>query len=414
MDLIEIGRRAKAASKVLRTMSTAKKNEILSKAAMALIENADEIISANKKDVEFSRASGIGETMIDRLILDNKRIEQMADGLRKVSELDDPVGETDFMKTLQNGLVVGRKSVPFGVIGMIYEARPNVTSDAFGLCFKAGSAVILRGGKDAINSNIAIVSVFRRLLDDCGIDNGCVQLIEDTSRETATRFMKLYEYVDVLIPRGGAGLIKSVVENSQIPVIETGTGNCHIFVDESADPEKAISIIINAKVQRPSVCNACEKVIIHEKIADSFLPKLYDELKQNGVEVRGDEKAKSICGGIISATEEDWGTEYLDLVIAIKMVKNIEEAIVHIDKYSTGHSDAILTESYTNSQKFLNEVDSACVYVNASTRFTDGEMFGFGAEIGISTQKLHARGPMGLKEMTSYKYIVYGNGHVRR
>ena len=337
----------------------------------------------------------------------------MAEGLRQIAALDDPVGEVISMKQRPNGLMIGQKRVPLGVIGIIYESRPNVTADAFGLCFKAGNVVILRGGKDAIHSNNAITKTMQEALRKCGLPTSSIQLITDTSHETAEEFMRMNEYVDVLIPRGGAGLIRTVVEKATVPVIETGTGNCHIFVDETADMDMALDIIFNAKTQRIGVCNACESLVVHEKVKDAFLPRLAERLKEKNVEMRGDEKSREACGEIKAATEEDWGKEYLDYILSIKTVSSIEEAIAHINKYNTGHSEAIITKDYANSQKFLNEIDAAAVYVNASTRFTDGFEFGFGAEIGISTQKLHARGPMGLKELTTTKYIIYGNGQIR-
>lgn len=317
------------------------------------------------------------------------------------------------MKTLDNGLIIGQKRVPMGVIGIIFEARPNVTADAFGLCLKAGSATILRGGKEAFGSNTTVVNIFRETLESIGLPADCVQMVEDTSRETATEMMRLNGYIDVLIPRGGAGLIQSVVQNSTVPVIETGTGNCHTYVDESADLDMAVRIVINAKTQRPGVCNACESLLVHEAVADKFIPMVSKALKEKNVEIRGDKKFIDE-GGAVPATDDDWGTEYSDLIISARVVKDIDEAIAHIRKYGTNHSECIVTESYTNAQKFLDEVDAAAVYVNASTRFTDGGQFGFGAEIGISTQKLHARGPMGLKEMTTTKYIIYGNGQIRQ
>lgn len=412
-DLIIIGEKAKKASNELFRMPASDKNNILEIAADALIGNKDAIIAENKRDVENAISAGIKSSLIDRLTLDERRIISMADGLRKVAGLDDPVGEVLYMKTMANGLQIGQKRVSIGVIAIIYEARPNVTSDAFGLCLKSGSSVILRGGKEAINSNIMTVSVIKEAIKKNGYDENVIQLITDTSRETATALMKLNQYVDVLIPRGSAGLIKSVIENSTIPVIETGTGNCHIFVDESANLEMAKNIIVNAKVQRPGVCNACEKVLLHRKTAQRFLGELCDALKEKNVEIRGDSRSREIVGDIIPAQESDWPEEYLDLIVCIGIVDSLDEAISHIHKYSTNHSEAIITEDYSNSQRFLNEVDSAAVYVNASTRFTDGEEFGFGAEIGISTQKLHARGPMGLKELTTTKYIIYGNGQIR-
>ena len=353
------------------------------------------------------------EGLLDRLLLTEKRIEQMAEGLEQVAALDDPIGEVLSMKKRPNGLRIGQKRVPLGVVGIIYEARPNVTADAFGLCFKTGNAVILKGGSDALHSNIAIVASIRRTLAECGVDENAIALIEDTSRETTTEFMKMNGYVDVLIPRGGAGLIRAVVENATVPVIETGTGNCHIYVDESADLDMAVNIIFNAKTQRIGVCNACESLVVHENIKDALLPKLAERLKEKNVEMRGDKASQEACSDIIPASDEDWGKEYLDYILSIKTVKSTAEAITHINRYNTGHSETIITENYTNAEKFLDEVDAAAVYVNASTRFTDGFEFGFGAEIGISTQKLHARGPMGLEALTSTKYIIYGNGQIR-
>ena len=318
------------------------------------------------------------------------------------------------MKTLDNGLMIGQKRVPMGVIGIIFEARPNVTADAFGLCLKAGSAVILRGGKEAIGSNKAIVELFQEAVQKEGLPKECVQIVQDTSRETASEMMRLNGYLDLLIPRGGAGLIKNVVENSTVPVIQTGIGNCHVYVDESADLKKAAAIVINAKTQRPGVCNACESLLVHKNIAEEFMPEIGKALQQRKVEIRGDEKTLQLVEGAVAATEQDWATEYEDYIISAKVVETFDEAIEHIRKYTTGHSEAIVTENYTNAQRFLNEIDAAAVYVNASTRFTDGGQFGFGAEIGISTQKLHARGPMGLKELTTTKYIIYGNGQIRQ
>lgn len=410
--LTEMGQAAKEAAVVLARLSSNEKNNALKASADALEKNINEVLEANKKDVEAAVANGIKGAFIDRLTLTEKRVKEMADGLRSVAALDDPIGEVLYMKTLDNGLKIGQKRVPMGVIGIIFEARPNVTADAFGLCLKAGSATILRGGKEAFNSNTTIVNIFRNALEHIGLPKDCVQMVEDTSRETATEMMRLNGYIDVLIPRGGAGLIQSVVQNSTVPVIETGTGNCHTYVDKSADLDMAVRIVINAKTQRPGVCNACESLLVHEDIAETFIPMVVKALKNNDVEIRGD-KRFSEEDGVKQASEEDWGTEYNDLIISAKVVKNIDEAIEHIRKYSTGHSECIVTENYTNAQKFLDEVDAAAVYVNASTRFTDGGQFGFGAEIGISTQKLHARGPMGLKEITTTKYIIYGNGQIR-
>ncbi|MBQ7758421.1 glutamate-5-semialdehyde dehydrogenase [Anaerotignum sp.] len=412
-NLVEMGKKAKDAAVVLATLSTPKKNKALLASADALLAAQAEILAANKEDVDAAVASGIKGAFIDRLTLTEARVADMADGLRQVAKLDDPVGEVLSMKTLDNGLVVGQKRVPMGVIGIIFEARPNVTADAFGLCLKAGSAVILRGGKEAFKTNQATIKALRSALAAEGLPEDCVQMVPDTSRETANEMMRLNGYLDVLIPRGGAGLINSVVQNSTVPVIQTGVGNCHVYVDESADFEKAAKIVINAKTQRPGVCNACESLLVHEKIAEAFLPEIGKALQEKKVEIRGDEQTQKLVDGSVAATEEDWGTEYADYIISTRVVKDIDEAIDHIRKYSTGHSEAIVTENYTNAQRFLNEVDAAAVYVNASTRFTDGGQFGFGAEIGISTQKLHARGPMGLKELTTTKYIIYGDGQIR-
>lgn len=412
-NLVEMGKKAKAAAVVLATLPTPRKNKALLASADALLAAKEEILAANKADVDAALENGIKGAFIDRLTLTEARLGDMSDGLRQVAKLDDPVGEVLSMKTLDNGLVVGQKRVPMGVIGIIFEARPNVTADAFGLCLKAGSAVILRGGKEAFRTNQATIKALRSALAAEGFPEDCVQMVPDTSRETANEMMRLNGYLDVLIPRGGAGLINSVVQNSTVPVIQTGVGNCHVYVDESADLEKAARIVINAKTQRPGVCNACESLLVHEKIAEAFLPEIGKALQQKKVEIRGDEATQKLVDGSVAATEEDWGTEYADFIISARVVKDLDEAIDHIRKYSTGHSEAIVTENYTNAQRFLNEVDAAAVYVNASTRFTDGGQFGFGAEIGISTQKLHARGPMGLKELTTTKYIIYGDGQIR-
>lgn len=414
MELELIGKRAKAAAAILGIMGTDEKNNALRVAAEALVNNSASIIDANKKDIENAVKNNMKSALIDRLSLDEKRIKGMADGLLQVAALDDPVGEVISMKKRPNGLIIGSKRVPLGVIGMIYEARPNVTADAFALCFKTGNAVILKGGSDALHSNIAIVDAISGALRKCNITSDVIQLITDTDRETVKQLMRMNDYVDVIIPRGGAGLIRTVVNNSTVPVIETGTGNCHVYVDESADFDMALNIIYNAKTQRIGVCNACESLVIHKAVAEKFIPLVVSKLKEKDVEVRGDELSMSIDSRIVPATEEDWGTEYLDYIISLKTVDSIDEAIAHINKYNTGHSESIITNDYTNSQKFLDEIDAACVYVNASTRFTDGNEFGFGAEIGISTQKLHARGPMGLKELTTNKYIIYGNGQIRK
>ena len=419
--LNRLGMNAKAAETEMRNLSTNKKKEVLLAVADKLVEDAQTLISANRLDVEIGKRNHMPEGLIDRLLLTESRIEGMAEGLRQVAALDDPVGEVIGMKKRPNGLLIGQKRVPLGVIGIIYEARPNVTADAFALCFKTGNVVILKGGSDAIHSNEAIVNCIRETLNEQGVTEDAIQLISDTSRETAAEFMKMNQYVDVLIPRGGAGLIRAVVNQATIPVIETGTGNCHIFVDESADFDMAVNIILNAKTQRIGVCNACESLVIHEKIVDAFMPKLTEALQKKNVEVHADERSFAAAEAdaalnkelIKPAVEEDWGREYLDYTISAKTVTSVDEAIAHINRYNTGHSEAIITENYTNAQKFLDEVDAACVYVNASTRFSDGFEFGFGAEIGISTQKLHARGPMGLEALTSTKYIIYGNGQVR-
>lgn len=412
-NLEEIGKRVKNSTKILNNMGSIEKNIILRKVAEEIIKSQKEILIANEKDIENAIKNSMKESLIDRLKLDEKRIIAMSDGLIKITDLEDPIGEIIEGKRVKNGLEILKKRVPLGVIAIIYESRPNVTLDAFGLCFKTGNAVILRGGKDAINTNIAIIKVIRSVLKESKISEDCVYLIEDTSREKSQELMRLNKYVDVLIPRGGAGLIKTVVENSTIPVIETGTGNCHIYVDEFADFEMALSIIENAKTQRTGVCNACESLVIHKAIAKEFIPLVAQRLSNKNVEIRGDEDSCNISDKIIKATESDWGEEYLDLIISVKTVNNIDEAIEHISNYSTKHSESIITSNYENAEKFLNEIDSSCVYVNASTRFTDGGEFGFGAEIGISTQKLHARGPMGLKELTTTKYVIHGNGQIR-
>ena len=412
-ELIEKGTLARNVAFQLGKLSSDEKDKALLITAENLVKNKEEIISANQKDLELAENNGIKGSLLDRLTLTEKRIKQMADGLKQIALLDDPVGEVLYMKKRPNGLTIGLKRVSFGVIGIIYEARPNVTADAYGLCLKTGNATILRGGKEAIHSNKAIVAILQRSLTESGLPEHAVQLVEDTSRESSVAMMKLTGYLDLLIPRGGAGLIKTVIENSSVPVIETGVGNCHIFVDESADLEMAGNIIINAKTQRPGVCNAAESLLIHKNIADKYLPQICEKLIAHKVEIRGDHNVTALCKNAIPATEEDWGTEYLDYIISVKVVSSVEDAINHINKYGTKHSEVIITDNYANSQKFLDEIDAAAVYVNASSRFTDGMEFGFGAEIGISTQKLHARGPMGLKELTSTKYIIYGNGQIR-
>lgn len=412
--LTEIGKKAKEASYVLGKMGTEEKNAGLEAAAQALLDGKDAILKANEKDIVRAKEHGMAAGMVDRLLLTGERIDGIVEGMRQVVSLEDPIGEVLSMKKRPNGLLIGQKRVPMGVIGIIYEARPNVTADAFALCFKTGNSVILRGGSDALESNKAIVECIRKGLKTCGIPEDSIQLITAADHETAKEFMRLNDYLDVLIPRGGAGLIKSVVENSSVPVIETGTGNCHVFVDESADFSMALDIIFNAKTQRIGVCNACESVLVHRKTAKEFLPLLKKRLDEKQVEIRADRDARNIVPEFTEAVEEDWGTEYLDYILSCKLVDSVDEAVAHINKYNTGHSETIVTSNYENAQKFLNEVDAAAVYVNASTRFTDGFEFGFGAEIGISTQKLHARGPMGLLALTSTKYIIYGDGQIRK
>ena len=412
-NLTEMGQKAVAAKYDLQKTGTEKKNLALCEIAVALRNNSSDLIAANQIDLAAGKEKQMHQGLLDRLMLDEKRIDAMAAGLEQVALLPDPVGEELEHFVRPNGLQITKVRVPIGVIGIIYESRPNVTADAFSLCFKSGNAVILKGGSDAIHSNVVITSIIRNTLVSCGINPDVLQLIEDTDRSIVQKFMKMNEYVDVLIPRGSAGLIRNVVENSTIPVIETGTGNCHIYVDEQADFEKAIPIIINAKTQRIGVCNAAESLVIHEEISDVFLPLLAKEMHAHHVEMRGDADTRKILPDVIPATQEDFGKEYLDYIISIKTVKSLDEAIEHINQYNTGHSETIITENQEHADRFLHEIDAACVYVNASTRFTDGFEFGFGAEIGISTQKLHARGPMGLKELTSYKYEIIGNGQIR-
>lgn len=407
------GSLAKKASYKLGTISTDIKNKALIAMADALCTEADSIIAQNAEDVRRGRENGMKQGLIDRLLLDKSRIEAMAEGLKQIAALPDPIGQTISSAKRPNGLIISKVRVPLGVIGIIYEARPNVTADAAGLCIKSGNAVILRGGKEAISSNTAIVKIMQAAAYSAGLPEGSINLIEDTSRESSTQLMRLNEYLDVIIPRGGAGLIKAVVENATVPAIETGTGNCHVYVDKSANFEMAKNIVINAKTQRPSVCNAEEKLLVHKDIAEKFLPEMLTALAKKGVEIVGDETVCRIFPSAAAAAEDDWGTEYLDLKIGVKVTDGIDEAIKHINKYGSGHSEAIITNDYSASQRFLDEVDAAAVYVNASTRFTDGFEFGFGAEIGISTQKIHARGPMGLAELTSTKYIVRGNGQTR-
>ncbi len=414
VNLNNIGERAKAVESEMCKLTSAKKNKALLAIAQGLLDDEREILNANNMDIVKAKEKQMPEGLVDRLLLNHARIDGMAEGLRQVASLDDPVGEVLGMKSRPNGLMIGQKRVPLGVIGIIYESRPNVTADAFGLCFKTGNVVILKGGSDAINSNKAIVASIRKRLKSLYLPEDAIQIIEDTSRETTLDFMKMNRYVNVLIPRGGSGLIRTVVENSTIPVIETGTGNCHIYIDEFADLDMAVRIVINAKTQRIGVCNACESLVVHESIEKDFLYKLKDALDsaKKKVELRGDDKACNAMS-MNKASDEDWGKEYLDYILSVKTVSNIDEAILHINKYNTKHSESIITKDYDNAQRFLNEIDAAAVYVNASTRFTDGFEFGFGAEIGISTQKLHARGPMGLMALTTTKYIIYGNGQTR-
>ena len=414
MTQLEImGAKAKEASRFLMTAGS-KKDEALNAIAKALRENADKIIKANDIDIENGKNAGLTKSLLDRLKLTEERINGMADGVSEVASLADPVGRVLDGRTLKNGLQIEKVTVPMGVIGIIFEARPNVTSDAAALCLKAGSAVILRGGKEAINSNKAIAEIMRDAINGAGLPRACVSLVEDTTRQSATELMQLSDYLDVLIPRGGAGLIKSVVENAKVPVIETGVGNCHVYVDKSADVDMAKSIIFNAKTSRPSVCNAIETVIVHKDIAEKALPEIKAELDKMNVEIRGCERTKAILGdSVVPATENDYAVEFLDYILAVKVVDSLDDALAHIAKYSTGHSESIITSDYESANKFTACVDSAAVYVNASTRFTDGGEFGLGAEIGISTQKLHARGPMGLNELTSSKFIIRGNGQIR-
>lgn len=413
MNLELMGRNAVAAKYELQKLTTEKKNQVLLTAAKLLTEESEYLLQANEQDMQMGRANGMHPGILDRLQLTHERIEAIAEGLRQIVELPDCIGEVTESFARPNGLHINKVRVPMGVIGIIYESRPNVTVDAFGLCFKTGNAVILKGGRDCLQSNIAIVKVLRKALSMEGVTEEAVQLITDTDRAVTSAFMKMNDYIDVLIPRGGAGLIQSVVNNSTIPVIETGTGNCHIYVDKEADLDMAVEIIFNAKTQRIGVCNACESLVVHKAVAEALLPKMKARLQEKQVELRGDEGVLQILPEATKATEEDYGREYLDYILSIKTVSSVEEAIEHINRYNTKHSEAIITTNEDTAAQFLRDVDAACVYVNASTRFTDGFEFGFGAEIGISTQKLHARGPMGLKELTSYKYTIVGQGQVR-
>ena len=409
----ELCRRANAVRYELQRCSEQQKNDTLRRAAELLVQGAEEILAANEEDIRAALDAGMRPVMVDRLRLTGERIDQIAEGLLQVAALPDPIGNILEEFTRPNGMTIRKKRVPIGVIGIIYESRPNVTADAFALCFKTGNVSILKGGSDAIRSNLAITKILRSALKENAVPEDALQLVERTDRAATKELMQQSGSIDVLIPRGSAGLIRAVVENSRIPVIETGSGNCHIYVDKDADFAKAVPIILNAKTQRVSVCNAAESLIVHEAVKETFLPMLATAMKEAGVELRADEASIGFLPGAVPAAEEDFGMEYLDYILSVKTVASAEEAIAHINRYHTGHSDAIITENPVTAERFLNEIDSACVYVNVSTRFTDGFEFGFGAEIGISTQKLHARGPMGLKELTSYKYIVTGNGQVR-
>lgn len=412
-DLEALLKKAKETKQTAMLLSSEEKNKALNKVADLLEKESGAIIKANRIDMENAEKSGMSDALKDRLRLNDDRIHGIADGIRKVALLPDPIGDVLKMWKNEDGLLIGQKRVPIGVIGIIYESRPNVTADTFSLVFKTGNVTVLRGGSDCINSNIAMVRVIKDALDQCGIDENVINLVEDTDREIATALMKADEYLDLLIPRGGQGLISSVIRNATVPVIQTGTGNCHIYVDKDADIDMAVRIIRNAKLQRLGVCNACESLVIHKDIAEDAIPVIAADLASDNVEIRGDKMALEASNIIVPANDEDYGTEYLAKIISVKVVDSIDDAISHINRYSTGHSEAIITDSFSAAQKFLDEIDSACVYVNASTRFTDGGCFGFGAEVGISTQKLHARGPMGLNALTSTKYIIYGNGQVR-
>ena len=412
-ELLRKGTLAKDAAEKLASVDTITKNKALDAIADALVAHTEEILAANRMDIEAAEENGVRKAMIDRLALSKERIAGIADGVRQVSDLNDPIGEVIKMWKRPNGLLIGQKRVPMGVIAIIFEARPNVTVDAAALCLKTSNACILRGGKEAIHSNTMLMKIMQEAAYGAGIPEGTLNIIEDTSRETATELMKMNGFIDLLIPRGGKGLIRSVVENATVPVIETAAGNCHVYVEATADLDMALKIVLNAKVQRPSVCNAAETLLVDKAIADRFIPMVFDALKKNKVEIRADAASKALVPDVQDATEEDYYTEYNDYIMAVKVVDGVDEAIAHINRYNTKHSEAIVTNSYAAEEKFLNCVDAAAVYVNASTRFTDGFEFGFGAEIGISTQKMHARGPMGLEALTSIKYIIYGNGQIR-
>jgi len=412
-ELIDIGKKARKAATQLAHLNTEQKNKVLLLVADLLEKNSDGILEANAADLDLGKQMGLKGAIVDRLTLSKERISGIADGLREIVQLDDPIGEIEEMKKRPNGLLIGKKRVPLGVVGVIYESRPNVTADVAGLCIKTGNVCVLRGGKEAFQSNNAIVKIFHEAILSCGLDSNMVQLVQNTSRDSAVAMMKLNLYLDILIPRGGAGLIQTVVQNSTVPVIETGVGNCHIYVDEAADFAKAVPIVFNAKTHRPGVCNAAESLLVHEKIAAQVLPEIGKVLIEAGVEIRGDALTCKLIPEAIPAKDEDWSTEYLDMVISSKVVASLEEAVDHINEHGSMHSESIVTENYSHAQYFLDRVDAAAVYVNASTRFTDGFEFGYGAEIGISTQKLHARGPMGLKELTTNKYVIYGSGQIR-
>ncbi|MBC8595960.1 glutamate-5-semialdehyde dehydrogenase [Qingrenia yutianensis] len=408
-----LGKKARQAEKFLNTVSQNLKNDALLSIADALVKNTEFILFENKKDVENAQANGISKAMCDRLALTSERIKGIADGVKKVADLPDPIGGADFMTKRPNGLVIAKRRVPLGVVGVIYEARPNVTVDTAVLCLKSSNAVILRGGKEAVNSNLALAKIMQDAISPLGFPDGTISLVPDTSRDSANAMMTANEYIDVLIPRGGASLINAVVKNATVPVIQTGVGNCHAYVDDECDFDMAVDIIVNAKTSRPSVCNALETVLINKNIDKSFYKKLEDALRAKNVEIRGCDECLKVFETAKKATEDDYKYEFLDYIIAVKIVDGMDEALAHIDKYGTKHSEVIITENYEKANKFLDSADAAAVYVNASTRFTDGGEFGLGAEIGISTQKMHARGPMGLNELTSYKYVVYGNGQIR-
>jgi glutamate-5-semialdehyde dehydrogenase len=412
-ELIIIGKKARQASVQLAHLNSEQKNKVLLRVAEVLEKATNVLLKANAADLEEAKKMELKGAIVERLTLSNEKIAGIAEGLREIAKLDDPIGEIEEMKKRPNGLMIGKKRVALGVVGVIYESRPNVTADVAGLCIKTGNVCVLRGGKEAYRSNQTIVNIFQKAIEENGLDPNMVQLVQDTTRESAVAMMKLNEYLDILIPRGGAGLIQAVVENSTVPVIETGVGNCHIYVDEAADLEKAVSIVYNAKTHRPGVCNAAESLLVHKDVAKAVLPSIGASLAEGGVEIRGDKFTCELIPRAVPARKEDWATEYLDLIISSKVVGSLEEAVDHINTYGSMHSESIVTENYSHAQYFLDRVDAAAVYVNASTRFTDGFEFGYGAEIGISTQKLHARGPMGLKELTTNKYVIYGSGQIR-